>query len=90
MSFANLATRFIGTPLMMHPPKLEVIVKALEPRLGFSVDSSSYKMTMDENTKRLMAHYSDEGSNRNYSVIDGIAIIPIQGTLTKRLTPGSG
>ena len=86
MSFANLATRFIGTPLMMHPPKLEVIVKALEPRLGFSVDSSSYKMTMDENTKRLMAHYSDEGSNRNYSVIDGIAIIPIQGTLTKRLT----
>ena len=31
---AHLASRFLNTPLMMHPPKLEVIIRALAPRIG--------------------------------------------------------
>ena len=30
----RVASRFVNTPLMIHPPKLDVIVQALGPRLG--------------------------------------------------------
>jgi len=30
----HLASRFVNTPLMLHPPKLEAIIRALGPRLG--------------------------------------------------------
>jgi signal peptide peptidase SppA len=44
-------------------------------------------------TSTLMARYSEAADDRNYAVIDGIAVIPIQGTLLKKesfLTAWSG
>ena len=36
---AHVASRFINCPLMIHPPKLEVIIKAIGPRLGIDPDA---------------------------------------------------
>ena len=31
----HVASRFVNCPLMIHPPKLEVIIKALAPAAGY-------------------------------------------------------
>ena len=33
-NLTRVASRFVNTPLMIHPPKLDVMVQALGPRLG--------------------------------------------------------
>lgn len=86
MNLAHLATQFVGTPLMIHPPKLEIIVRALAPRLGITIDESVLTVANDERTERLMGRYREAGSNRSFEVVNGTAIIPIQGTLMKRLS----
>ena len=39
MTLTHVASRFVNCPLMIHPPKLEVIIKALGPRLGIDPDA---------------------------------------------------
>lgn len=83
----NLAQRFIGTPLMVHPPKMKIIVEALAPRLGLDVDHSALdSIVVDERMANLMSHYAERGDDRSFALVNGVAIIPVQGTLLKRCT----
>jgi len=74
MSFAlpNLASRLFGVPLLAHPGKLEVIVRALEPRLLGANASES----------------SDEGQTtpRSSEVTreSSVAVVPVLGSLVHR------
>ncbi len=79
----HVASRFVNTPLMIHPPKLDVIIKALGPRLGINPEAVQGQHIRD-GTATLMSRYGSAGEERDYSVIDGIAVIPVQGTLLKR------
>ncbi len=81
---AHVASRFLNAPLMIHPPKLEVIIKAIGPRLGISPDAMLAPRVPMDATVTLMSRYTDAGDERDYSVIDGIAVIPVQGTLLKK------
>lgn len=81
---AHVASRFVTCPLMIHPPKLEVIIKALAPRLGIDPDIVLASRLPIDATATLMARYGDAGEERDYAVIDGIAVIPVQGTLLKK------
>jgi len=81
---AHVASRFVNCPLMIHPPKLEVIIKALGPRLGIDPDSVLVPRVPMDATVTLMSRYADAGDDRDYEVIDGIAVIPVQGTLLKK------
>ena len=81
---AHVASRFVNCPLMIHPPKLEVIIKALAPRLGVDPDIVLASRVPMDATATLMARYGDAGEERDYAVIDGIAVIPVQGTLLKK------
>jgi signal peptide peptidase SppA len=69
---------------MIHPPKLEVIIKALGPRLGFDPDAVLARRVPMDATATLMARYSDAGDERDYAVLDGVAVVPVQGTLLKK------
>jgi len=80
----HVASRFINTPLMIHPPKLEVIIKAIGPRLGILADAVLAQRVPMDATVTLMQRYTAEAEERDYSVIDGIAVIPVQGTLLKK------
>ena len=80
----HVASRFINTPLMIHPPKLEVIIKALGPRLGIDPEAVLARRVPMDATATLMSRYEDAGDDRDYAVIDGIAVIPVQGTLLKK------
>src|SRR5579875_2742647 len=63
---------------MIHPPKLDVMVQALGPRLGIA-PLGDLKIAEPFGTAYLEA--ADDAA---YRVIDGIAVIPIQGVLTKK------
>jgi len=80
----HVASRFVNTPLMIHPPKLDVIIKALGPRLGINPEAVQGEHITTDGTATLMSRYGSAGEERDYSVIDGIAVIPVQGTLLKR------
>jgi signal peptide peptidase SppA len=83
-SLSHVASRFLNCPLMIHPPKLEVMIRALGPRLGIDPDAVlAYRVPMDA-TATLMARYGDAGEDKDYAVVDGIAVIPVQGVLLKK------
>jgi len=74
----RVASRFVNCPLMIHPPKLEVMVQALGPRLGIA-PLGDLKIAEPFGTA-----YLESADDTAYRVIDGIAVIPIQGVLTKK------
>ncbi len=75
---SRLASRFVNCPLMIHPPKLDVMVQALGPRLGIA-PLGDLKIAEPFGTA-----YLEAADDTAYRVIDGIAVIPIQGVLTKK------
>lgn len=69
----HLATRIFDTPLLIAPQKLEVILAALAPRLGIEVPPVSG------------AAATERAARKPYEVTpDGIAIIPVEGTLVHK------
>lgn len=69
-----LASRIFGTPLLIEPRKLEVILHALGPSLGFEHTPTPEAATFDD----------DERRRAGYRVERGVAIIPVYGTLINR------
>jgi len=84
VTLTHVASRFVNCPLMIHPPKLEVIIKALGPRLGIDPDAVLATRVPMDATATLMARYAEAGEDRDYVVLDGVAVVPVQGTLLKK------
>lgn len=105
MSVPRIAARFLNTPLMIDDAKAAVIVSVLRSKLSitelsFTLDDGTSVTLSDAGmadlqsgaqaaTRRGRSNGRDE---RSYDVIDGIAHIPVQGTLMKSwgLHPSSG
>ncbi len=69
----HLAARIFDTPLLIAPQKLEVILAVLAPRLGLEVPAPAAAAT------------SERTARKPYEVTpDGIAVIPIEGTLVHK------
>ena len=81
-NLTHVAARFINTPLMLYPPKLEVIIKALGPRLGIDAQL----VPRSEVPAVLAESYESAGDDAEYQVVDGVAVIGVQGTLLKKDT----
>ena len=81
MKFEFLAQRLFNTPLAIIPGKAEVIMAALADRLGIA---SISRARMDENYDD---DFSSEGKNPRggYDVVNGVAIVQVQGTLVQKL-----
>ncbi len=77
---SHVASRFIGTPLMIDPVKFEVIVRGVGPRIG--IDPTLLPQLAAD--PALAQRYNDAGEDREYALLDGIAVIPVQGTLMKK------
>jgi len=69
----QLAARIFDTPLLIAPQKLEVILAVLAPRLGLDVPAPAVAATSERRVRKP------------YEVTpDGIAVIPIEGTLVHK------
>lgn len=77
-NLTRVAHRMVNRPLMIEPGKLDVLVQALGPRLGITPGD---KLALEE---PLASAYMDQAEDREYQVVDGIAVIPITGVLTKK------
>lgn len=75
LALPNIVTRVFDTPLMIQPDKLRSIITVLEPKLfgGAAAGGNA-------------SYYSDDGTGRarHYEVIDGVAVMTIDGTLVNR------
>ena len=73
MPLPHLATRIFDTPLLIAPQKFEVILGVLAPRLGLDIPAPAVAVAAQPTARKA------------YEVTpDGIAIIPIEGTLVHK------
>lgn len=79
MNLPRLAQKLFNTPLAIHPQKAEVIVSSLTERLGIT----QIRSTMMEDDDGYFSRKARKDSG--YDVLEGIAIIPVYGTLVQKL-----
>ncbi|WP_129991840.1 S49 family peptidase [Rahnella sp. CFA14(1/10)] len=79
MNLPHLAQRLFNTPLALHPRKAEVVMAALTDRFGLTRIQSMSDWDDDDDS------FSRQARDTGYDVVEGIAVIPIQGTLVQKL-----
>ena len=96
MDYPLIGQRLFNVPLLLRPEKCEIVAAALLDHLGITKLNRLDGTTMGVIELRQQAMDEMEGpraSRRYYEVIDGVAIIPAQGSLAQRvagLDPWSG
>ena len=82
MNFPHLATKLFNVPLALHPGKAEVVMCALGERLGIT-----HLIRADGGAVAVvnLGEMDPPADDKPYQVVDGIAIIPVTGTLVQRL-----
>lgn len=85
----NVAARFINTPVAIAPHKMDVLVAVFGERAGYSADEINAMVEAIESATpeaRILAKdWSEPADRKSYQVSsEGIAIIPVQGTLMKK------
>jgi signal peptide peptidase SppA len=96
MNYPLIGQRLFNVPLMLHPQKCEIVVAALLDHLGVAklnrVDGTSLGV-VELRQQASEAMDGGRSADRCFEVIDGVAIIPVQGSLAQRvsgLRPYSG
>jgi signal peptide peptidase SppA len=80
--YPHLATRLFNTPLAIAPGKVEIIMAALADRFGLA------RLFRPDGEVLAFDGEFDAGEpadERAYEVLQGVAIIPVQGTLVQKL-----
>lgn len=96
IEYPLVGQRLFNTPLMLRPEKCEIVVAALLDHFGVSKLNRIDGTTMGVIEMRQQADDGMDGprrARRAYEVFDGVAIIPVQGSLAQRvsgLDPWSG
>jgi len=82
MRFAHLATKLFNVPLALHAAKAEVVMAALAERMGIAhlTRASGESVPLD-----LGEQSGNPADDSLYGVIDGVAVVPVAGTLVQRL-----
>lgn len=82
MRFPHVAARVFDTPLLIARSKLDALLSVLGPRLGFDASAASPKLYDDEEDGGIVL--ATDASETAYTVIDGVALIAVHGTLVQR------
>lgn len=95
MQNQNIAARVLNQPLLLEPGYARVFIGALAPRLGVASLRDEFGLIESQEKLRMRADAfeTDRPRSRPYEVIDGIAVIPVSGTLVHKfghLKPYSG
>ena len=88
--YPHLATRLFNVPLMLHPDKAEIVMAALADRLGIAhLFRGEQLLTMQSSAAAARSDtggYGDADADfdRPYDLVQGVAVIPIVGTLVQK------
>ena len=87
-----LAQRVLNTPLIIHPGKAEVILAALGERFGISgFTPGAFQPWHDAGLAERLDAFGV--TDRGFDLVDGVAVIPVEGTLVAKndsIRPFSG
>ncbi len=79
-SLAQIASRVLNRPLLLHPDKVDLILHVLQGRIGIAPLAAP-----DLQSNRFVGTYRrDNGSVGSMRVENGVAILPIVGSLVNR------
>ncbi|MFA8387574.1 MAG: S49 family peptidase [Pelagibaca sp.] len=79
-SLAQIASRVLNRPLLLHPDKVDLILHVLQGRIGIAPLAAP-----DQQSNRFVGTYRrDNGSIGSLRVENGVAILPIVGSLVNR------
>jgi capsid assembly protease len=81
-SLTQIASRVLNRPLLLHPTKAEIILQVLQGRLP--MDGAKIEGLQPDANRFLGSRYGQDGRLRTYSVVDGVATIPVVGSLVNR------
>lgn len=87
MKYPHLAARIFNTPLLIHPQKLDAIIAGLGPRLlDTSVINTVGAPGVDLNAvpAEMFSTRRGERADAGYRMVDGVAVISINGALVHR------
>ncbi len=79
-TLTHIAERVLNRPLLLHPDKAEVILQALQGRIGLG----SIDLSAPEANRFVGSPIREDGSRASMAMHDGTAIIPIVGSLVNR------
>jgi len=79
-TLAQIASRVLNRPLLLHPDKADLILHVLQGRIGIEPIGTA---GLDAN-RFIGAHRRENGSIGSMRVQDGVAILPIVGSLVNR------
>lgn len=82
MNLPHLAQKLFNTPLAIHPKKAEVVMSAVMERFGITQIRTSMMEDDDCDDDRFSRKAKQDSG---YDVLEGIALIPVQGTLVQKL-----
>jgi len=84
----GLMSRLFNTPLMIRPTEAQMIISAVSEQMGVGslLDTSSGKLIdLSGQVEKSAAVFSSSGErSRPYALVDGIAVLPISGTLAHK------
>lgn len=79
-TLANIASRVLNRPLLLHPDKADLILHVLQGRIG--VDQVG---PIEPDANRFIGSYRrEDGRSGSMKVQNGVAILPIVGSLVNR------
>lgn len=91
--YPMLAARLFDTPLLMHPGKAQQVARVLTDRQRKRADRDDYDDYTETVVSSTEIQVRQAGSNPIYRVVEGVAIVPVAGSLVHklgRLQPYSG
>ena len=93
-NYAHISARVLNQPLMLDPTYASVFFSALAGRLGIaSLNDGAGEIMLGERMRVSAASYSGNREARSYEVVNGVAVLPIEGTLVHKfgyMQPTSG
>lgn len=87
MKYPHLAARIFNTPLLVHPQKLDAIIAGLGPRLldASALDIIGARADLNALPAEMFSTRRGERNEaRGYQVVDGVAVLNINGALVHR------
>jgi capsid assembly protease len=89
MRFGHLAQRLFNVPLAIHPKKAEIVMSALADRLGIvslqNLQSKPGAFLYDDDDDLGFGGPGATITDPGYDLVDGVAVIPVSGTLVQKL-----
>lgn len=93
--YSQIASRVLNTPLLLEPGYARVFFSALASRLGIQslADAQGEILTGDKLRMSAESFNRSRERDRPYQVVDGVAVLPVSGSLVHKhghLNPYSG